>query len=172
MTTETSLAARPRQRNPLVFLALVVLALIGVGFTDYSPADAHLYWVFMVLVCAVTSIVSEFMHSRGYSEHTSRVMVQVVHWSACFVAVLITYSLVHTGRLNNADAGLVLLLLLSLSVFLDGVHLGVYAYLFGTLLAFMTVAMAYVEEFIWMILLASVAVSVLAALFRAKSRPG
>ncbi len=31
------------------FLLLLVLSVIGVGITDYSPADAHHYWVFIVL---------------------------------------------------------------------------------------------------------------------------
>jgi len=65
---------------------------------------------------------------------------------------LIVYSLVHTGRINNADAGLILLLLLALTVFLNGAHAGPYFYLLGAMLAVMTITMAYIEQFVWFIL--------------------
>jgi hypothetical protein len=87
---------------------------------------------------------------------------QVLHWSACIAAVLIVYSLVHTGRINNADAGLILLLLLALTVFLNGAHVGPYFYLLGSMLGVMTVTMAYIEQFIWFILIIAVIVMIVA----------
>jgi 4-amino-4-deoxy-L-arabinose transferase-like glycosyltransferase len=71
-------------------------------------------------------------------------------------------ALIHNGRLNNADAGLVILLLLSLTVFLDGAHVGRHFYLLGILLGLMTLVMAYVEEFIWIILIISVFITFVA----------
>ena len=146
------------QANLVTFLFLIVLAVIGVGITDYSPADAHRYWLFMVFVCAAVAIMGALVKSRGQGskQQVSRFAVQILHWSACFAAVLVTYALIHNGRLNNADAGLVMLLLLSLTVFLDGAHVGRHFYLLGTLLGLMTLVMAYVEEFIWIILIISV----------------
>ncbi|MDH3971962.1 MAG: hypothetical protein OEU63_07280, partial [Gammaproteobacteria bacterium] len=84
------------------------------------------------------------------------VSVQLLHWSACIAAVLIVYSLVHTGRINNADAGLIMLLLLALTVFLNGAQVGPYFYLLGGFLGLMTVFMAYIEQYIWFILIAAV----------------
>jgi 4-amino-4-deoxy-L-arabinose transferase-like glycosyltransferase len=121
MSTERAGGDRPVRANLVTFMLLVVLSVIGVGITDYSPADAHRYWIFMVFVCAITSILAGLSQTRGQQRPVSWLMVQVLHWSACVVAMLIVYSLVHTGRINNADAGLILLLLLALTVFLRGV---------------------------------------------------
>ena len=142
----------------MTFLFLIVLSVIGVGITDYSPAYARFYFKYITIFCAAVAIIGTVVKSRGQGgkQHVSRFAVQVLHWSACFAAVLITYALIHNGRLNNADAGLVILLLLSLTVFLDGAHVGRHFYLLGTLLGLMTLVMAYVEEFIWIILIISV----------------
>ena len=158
MSTPSSGTHPTGQANLVTFLFLIVLSVIGVGITDFSPADAHRYWLFMIFVCAAVALLGTVVKSRGQGgkQHVSRFAVQVLHWSACFAAVLITYALIHNGRLNNADAGLVMLLLLSLAVFLDGAHVGRHFYLLGTLLGLMTLAMAYVEEFIWIILIISV----------------
>ena len=164
MSTESSTGTRPVRAILVTFMLLLVLAVIGVGITDYSPADAHKYWIFMVLVCAATSLLAGLSQSRGHqSRHSlSWVGVQLLHWSACIAAVLIVYSLVHAGRINNADAGLVLLLLLALTVFLNGAQMGPYFYLLGALLGFMTVTMAYIEQYIWFILIAAVVVMIVA----------
>lgn len=158
MSTPSGSTHPAGQANLVTFLFLIVLAVIGVGITDYSPSDAHRYWLFMIFVCATVTISSTLPKSRGQGgkQYVTRFAVQALHWSACLAAVLITYALIHNGRLNNADAGLVILLLLSLTVFLDGAHVGRYFYLLGTLLGLVTLVMAYVEEFIWIILTLSV----------------
>jgi len=164
MQTENNASVRPARANLVTFMLLVLLSVIGVGITDYSPADAHRYWIFMVFVCAVTSILAGISQPRQKKNMRSLswISVQVLHWSACIAAVLIVYSLVHSGRINNADAGLILLLLLALTVFLNGAHVGRYFYLLGALLGLMTVTMAYIEQYIWFILIAAVIVMIVA----------
>jgi hypothetical protein len=164
MQTENNASVRPVRANLVTFMLLVLLSVIGVGITDYSPADAHRYWIFMVFVCAVTSILAGISQPRRKQNMRSLswISVQVLHWSACIAAVLIVYSLVHTGRINNADAGLILLLLLALTVFLNGAQVGPYFYLLGALLGLMTVTMAYIEQYIWFILIAAVIVMIVA----------
>ncbi|MDH3887123.1 MAG: hypothetical protein OEU78_01345 [Gammaproteobacteria bacterium] len=158
MLIEKKARARPLRANLVTFMLLVLLSVIGVGITDYSPADAHRYWIFMIFVCAITSIFAGISQSRGKQNRRSLswVSVQLLHWSACIAAVLIVYSLVHTGRINNADAGLIMLLLLALTVFLNGAQVGPYFYLLGGFLGLMTVFMAYIEQYIWFILIAAV----------------
>ncbi len=48
--------SRAGQANLVSFMLLLVLAVIGVGITDYSPADAHRYWLFMILICASVAL--------------------------------------------------------------------------------------------------------------------
>jgi hypothetical protein len=164
MSTEKPGGDRPVRANLVTFMLLVVLSVIGVGITDYSPADAHRYWIFMVFVCAVMSILGGLSQSRGQQNRRSVAWLttQVLHWSACIAAVLVVYLLVHTGRVNNADAGLIMLLLLALTVFLNGAHVGSYFYLLGFFLGLMTITMAYIEQYIWFILVAAVITMIVA----------
>ena len=118
----------------------------------------------MVFVCALTSVIGGLSQPQGHENRRSLswLSVQIMHWSACVAAVLIVYSLVHTGRINNADAGLILLLILALTVFLNGAQVGRYFYLLGMLLGSMTVLMAYIEQYIWFILIVAVVVMMVA----------
>ncbi|MDB4409213.1 hypothetical protein N9235_00145 [Gammaproteobacteria bacterium] len=59
-------------------------------------------------------------------------------------------------------ASLVTFLLLALTVFLNGAHTGPYFYLLGRFLEVMTVSTAYIEQYIWFILLAAVITMVVA----------
>ena len=59
----------------------------------------------------------------------------------------------------------VIFLLLALTVFLNGAHTGPCFYLLGTFLGVMTVSMAYIEQYIWFILLAAV-ITVVVAIYR------
>ena len=43
MTKEKFTSYKPGQANLVTFMLLVVLSVVGVGITDYSPADAHRY---------------------------------------------------------------------------------------------------------------------------------
>ena len=56
--------------------------------------------------------------------------------------------LLHKGRLDNENTGLVILLLLALSVFMAGIHLGWRLCLMGGVLGTALVAAAYLEEYV------------------------
>ncbi len=48
----------------------------------------------------------------------------MLHWIGLVVAVQLVYLLLHIGRLDNENTGLIILLLLALTTFLAGIHLG------------------------------------------------
>lgn len=137
-----------------IYFASTILVLLGVGITDYAPASSWLYWIFMIAALATAAIIVEKLRPRVKgAPFLNLVAVQLIHWGATLIAVLISLSLVNTGRLTYEGSGLIVLLLLSLATFLDGLHVGWRFYLIGLLMAIATIFAAYFERFVWIILL-------------------
>ena len=63
------------------------------------------------------------------------------------------YLLLSAGRLDSENTGLIILLLLALTVFVSGTHLGWRLCLVGALLAVALVMATYLEEFTWLFVL-------------------
>lgn len=70
--------------------------------------------------------------------------------------------MLRTGRLNYESTGLVIELIIGFSLLLDGCNLGWRVSLLGILVGSSAVIAAYVEEYIWVILLISLGLAVAA----------
>ena len=155
-----TVSVKPKRNiGQLIFSALVILAFIGVVITDISPADAHVYWVAMLVVYASVAIYSGRKQAKIKGEKLGGLILkQVIHWGGSLVAILCVYTLLHTGTVTDEEAGLIILLLLALTTFLAGGHVGWRYYVLGALLALITVVAVYIEEFMWVIMLVGIAI--------------
>jgi hypothetical protein len=152
----------------MLFFAIIILSIVGVGITDYAPAASWAYWVFMVAaLCACAVLIEKTLLPDNALSFPRVLTTQLLHWGATLVAILLSFSFVQTGRMTYEGSGLVILLILSLSTFLDGHHVGWRFYLAGIFLGLSAVLVAYVEEFMW-ILLVIAGVSVAASIFLEK----
>lgn len=144
--------------DQIIFIVLVVFALIGVAITDMSPEASHGYWVMMTVVFGLAAVFCGWKHARSNDINFRRILsAQLIHWASTLPAVLIVYTLLHTGALAKEETGLVILLVLALATFLGGLHVGWRFYALGALLASTTIAAAYIEEFLWVIVLIALA---------------
>ena len=107
-----------------IMILLVLLAIVGIGITDFSPLLSHWYWLAMVVV-----------------------------WLSVLVAVNLVYFLFHSGRLDSENTGLVILLILALATFLAGMSQDWRLCLLGVLLGGALILATYLEEFLWIILM-------------------
>ena len=107
----------------VIMILLVLLAIVGIGITDFSPLLSHWYWLAMVVVTGIACIVMEWSRTRekGLSA-TSLVKNEVLIWLSVLVAVNLVYFLFHSGRLDSENTGLVILLILALATFLAGLR--------------------------------------------------
>jgi hypothetical protein len=72
--TDTETGSLPKEtgiRNTLkrylgpdgvIMILLVLLAIVGIGITDFSPLLSHWYWLAVVVVTGITCIVTHTMH--------------------------------------------------------------------------------------------------------------
>lgn len=160
-------APRKLKFYKLFFPFLILLALVGVGYTDFNPASSHLYWLAMVPVFAGACLLLEWLQEHNRGRPWREVLrAQLMLWFSLLVGVLLVYMLLHAGRLDSENSGLIILLLLSMTTFAAGLQLGPLVMLLGGFLALSLVLAAYIESYVWLIMLgAAVGITVLLYLY-------
>jgi hypothetical protein len=143
--------------DEVVLVAMVILSLIGVGIIRYYPQDAFIYWLAMNFVFGIAAMVAgrtqaiDKGHVRGHLVK-ELLVVQSLHWLGSVMAVFGAFVLLHYGRLSPDSAGLVILLILGLATFLDGIRIGWRFSLAGLYLGTTAVIATVVENFMpWQI---------------------
>jgi len=139
----------------IILVLAFLLSLIGIGLTNYSPTNSIRFWMAMTLFMAVAAITIGLVK---FVEHKKEIRVdmiitQLTHWGATLLAVLGVFLLLKAGRLNYDNTGLVLLLVIGLSTFLDGYRISWRFSLIGILVGGTAILAAFVEQFIWPVIL-------------------
>ncbi len=137
--------------DKIIFVVLILFTLGGVALTNMSPADAHKYWLAMNLVFAVGAIATGWQRASEQGLKTKLIMSQLFHWCSTLIAVAVVYAFFHSGQIQNETVSLMILLVLALSAFLDGIHVGWHFSVIGVLLAISAVIISYIDEYIWII---------------------
>jgi len=151
----------------IVIIVMIALSIIGIGITDFSPADSYKYWVAMVPIFCGACLILEWSRVRGKGfKWTTILRTQLLHWAGLLVAVRLVFEMLQKGRLDNENTGLVILLLLALSTFIAGIHLGWRLCVVGGFLGAALVAATYLEEYVWLLLI--IGLAVLAIVFMIK----
>ena len=136
----------------VIFVILVILTLVGVTVTNFSPSLAHNYWLLVVVVFAIASIICELRHAKKENpDHKYKFTRQIIHWVGTLFTVLAVYVLLYTGRVNYEETSLVMLLIIALATFLAGIYAGWRFYLLGLFLLLSTIVAAYIEQYLWVL---------------------
>lgn len=134
----------------IVFIILVILSLLGIAITDYSPHDGYGFWLIMVFVFGALSIFVSWLQAKhGTQDFGEIVTAQVMHWLHTLIIVGAAFLLNKSGQLTDTGASLVILLILALSTMLDGYRIGWQFRLLGFFLASCSIIVAYFEHYIW-----------------------
>jgi hypothetical protein len=159
---ESTLRILPIQGITLIIM--IAFTLIGVAITDYSPQDAFIYWMVMFIVFGLTAIVAGWhsAHLQVLLGRQSAVKTllreQFIHWSGALIIVTALFSFVLAGHMTQEATGLMVMLLLALTTFLDGIRLGWRFCLTGIYLAVAVVAANLLENALPALLLLAIAV--------------
>ena len=136
----------------VVFIILILLTLGGVTLTNVAPEDAHFFWLVMNPVFAIGAIISGWHQAKEQNNRKHLILTQLLHWGSSLIAIIIIYGFLHSGQLQFESTGLMIVLVLALSAFLDGIHVGWHFSMLGILLAVIAVMVSYVEQYIWVIM--------------------
>lgn len=134
-------------------IALNLLALFGVWITNVMPQRSDKYWMLMFLAFGAASVVISLKglnhHQRSWKD---AFIVQPLHWLGGIASVLAAYKLVAAGRISYEGMGLVILVLLGLTTYLDGIRLGWRLSLTGLFLLVVAVVSAFIQENMWLLM--------------------
>jgi len=137
-----------------IFAALVLLSTIGIGVTNFTPTYGLWYWIAMAPIFALACIFFQWIRTSADSQsRTTLIRNQVLHWVGLLLAMHLVFLLHSTGRMNNADTGLIALLVLAVATFLAGIYTDWRFCLVGILLGGAVAGAAYVQEYFWIMLI-------------------
>lgn len=131
-----------------IFILLVILSLTGISITNFSVHDGYGYWLLMVFVFGLVSILVSWLQSRKAEIDFNAILKQQgLHWLHTLVIVGAASLLNKSGQLSEIAATLVILLILALATMLDGFRIGWQYSLLGFFLAGCALIVAYVQPF-------------------------
>ncbi|MFW5443884.1 MAG: hypothetical protein ACKE51_06230 [Methylococcaceae bacterium] len=142
-----------------ILILLLLLSIMGIAITDYSPNDGYGYWTIMVFVFALFSVLIAWLQSNHKDgEFKDIIKDQSIHWATTLLIVGGAFLLLKSGHLTPHSASLVVLLILSLAIILDGLRIGLRFSLVGLFLGSSSVLSAFYTTFIWMDIALAIAI--------------
>jgi hypothetical protein len=137
-----------------IMMLLVLPAIVGIGMTDFAPLFSHWYWLAMVVVTGIACSFMQWSRAREKGLGIAAILKnEALIWFSVLLAVNLVYFLLHSGRLDSENTGLVILLILALATLLAGLRLGWQLCLLGGLLGGALILATYLEEFLWIVLM-------------------
>lgn len=151
----------------VILIILVIFCLLGVAVTDFSPQDAFMYWMSMIFVFGIAAMFAGWHHAKRHydpdgegNEVKELFKTQSLHWLGSLVAVVCLFSFVEAGHMTQEATGLMVLLILALTTYLDGIRIGWRFCLTGMYLATAAVAANFLDNFMpWLFALAVVIIA-------------
>lgn len=148
----------------VILIIMVIFCLLGIAITDFSPQDAFMYWMAMIFVFGFAAMIAGWHNARRHydpngegNEVRELFKVQSLHWLGSLVTVVCLFSFVEAGHMTQEATGLMVLLILALTTYLDGIRIGWRFCLTGMYLATAAVAANFLENFMpWLFVLAVV----------------
>lgn len=136
----------------IIIILLIILSLAGIAIMDFSHSEGYWYWVTMIFIFGIAAMIISFVQAKR-GKHVIRDiwMVQSLHWFGVILALFGTLILLYTETLNDESTSLVMLLLLSLATYIDGLRIGWRFALVGNFLGLTAVSIAYFEHFMWIL---------------------
>jgi hypothetical protein len=160
--------AKPYLRGALVWMdeavlvVLMLLSLGGIAVSNFAIQDDYLYWLGMIPFFWLGAILSSWAQARraqGDDAHDLKQLlrIELLHWVGTLAAVIGVFFLRYLQILDDSAAAPVMLLILSLSTYLNGIRIGWRFSLLGVFLGMTAILNAYVEKFLFLAALLAIA---------------
>lgn len=130
--------------------AMLALAFIGIAASDISGGGSQALWTGIIVAFALASVALDWIHPDR-DVGVRELMRFGLHWIGVLAAVELVFLLASTGRIMNADDGLVNALILGLGAFLGGVHGNWRLMVLGAGLGVAVAFAALMEQYMWVV---------------------
>jgi hypothetical protein len=146
-------------QRKLPYVVVLVLAIVGVAYSNISQQPLVGYWEFLALATGVVCVVTQWASARDQQARVRLMITQALHWTAILVTMNIVLLSGVQSMLPAPATGLVLLTLLALGTFLAGVNfLSLQICFLGIAMAVAVPAIAWLKQSVLFLLLAAVLV--------------
>jgi hypothetical protein len=150
---------------------MFLLAFIGIAASDVSGTGSQIYWSLLAIVFGLICLALDWVHEPRGTAWWKAALKTALHWLGVLVAIELVYIFIDAGRLTNADTGLLNGTILALGTFTSGVHTNWRLVLIGTALGLGTAAVAYIEQYLWILFaLSLLALGIIIAVTRMRGR--
>lgn len=156
----------------IVSLAMLFFSVAGVFIADFSPNIAWRYWCFMVPIFAILCITLSLIVTRAHNLDKHLVFHEIFHWVALLGCVYIVSVIVGTGMISYLVGAWFILILLSLTVFLAGIHFDGVFMIIGFLLALLALGSVLFVKYIAVIIIPIALIFAFFLVWRFVSRRG
>ena len=143
--------------------AMLLLAFIGIAASDVSSGRTQTYWLVLAVAFGLLSILLDWVHEPPGTAWAAPMLLTAVHWLGVLAAIELVHVFIDAGRLSNANIGLLNGVIVALGTFSGGVRTNWRLMVIGAALGLGTAAVAYVEQYLW--ILFALAVLALAAIY-------
>jgi hypothetical protein len=148
----------------LIIGLLGVFIMFGLFLANYSAARADWYWSAMFplfgLVCLGHQLIAR---DTGAMAAWQVVVMQTLHWLGPIVAVRIVFLQLARGQMDAASVALMILLILSVTCFLAGLHFDRSFIWVSVFLVLVALLGTEIEAYIWLIVLIGLLAAALVA---------
>jgi hypothetical protein len=137
------------QSNHHLFLLRLALSLLGILIARIYRHSGHDYWLVMTVLFGLLALAPDYYRVRQNGEDSAGLVRQALHWSGGLFAALVVYAYHGTGRIFHEEAGLIVLLILALTTYLDGLHTGWRNCFMGIFLCLTAISIGYFDDYFW-----------------------
>lgn len=140
-----------------LFTLRLLLSLLG-AYIGYNYRHiGHDYWFVMIFLFTAIAIAPDYYRFKRHGDNAKALSERLLHWSGGLCAGIVVYAYHNSGRIFHEEAGLIVLLILALITYLDGIQTGWRCIFTGLFLGLITVCVAYFDSYIWPLAVLSIA---------------
>lgn len=153
-----------------LFMLRLLLSLLGIYIGYSYRHTSHDYWFIMMFLFTVIAIAPDFYQFKQHGDNLKSFISRVLHWTGGLCAAIIVYAYHSSGRIFHEEAGLIVLLVLALTTYLDGIKTGWRCIFTGLFLGLVAICVAYFDSYIWQ--LAALAIAAIVVSYHWNSSEG
>ena len=138
----------------LVALIMLGLSFIGLIVSDIKQNGAWNYWRIMVPIYAVLCLfLSWYLRRQKKIMSAATIWHELVQWVGLALSVYLVSIFVKIGLMGRFEAGLVVLTLLALTIFIAGIYVEATFFLIGLLMGIFAAAAALMAAYVYTVML-------------------
>ena len=136
------------------YIAMLVLALFGVAYTNFARQAMTGYWMGLAPVFGLICVILRWQGAEGSQAHVRLIVTQALHWTAVVFAMYLVFVADVKQMMSEIASSLMVLIVLALGTFTAGIHIAAWRVcVIGIVLSVGVPVIAWFEESALLVLL-------------------